>query len=328
MGAAKAKKISKIVMIVGAVILCLGIVTAITISIVMGQLRQGYDIPVGDDFLISKAKQALSGGGQTGILDEIVRQGLSSEARSSIGKVKLFIFAYDAKMPLIIIGIVLFIAGALGNFVFFKNGAATSTAGAPDLSAVRDKASELGGRMKDAAKSLLPMHCPGCGKNYSVGTKFCKECGTALVLNEPAPSQPAGVVCPSCGKRLSKDAIFCSECGASITKAKPSAAPSPAIKEASSVTPSPVAKLAPVSTAPVVVYSPTAASSPVVVSKADSSGEAVPATAPRSRVARRQYEPPMPEAPVKVKPDEEARATYADTSSSDTNPFMTTPDSI
>jgi hypothetical protein len=44
--------------------------------------------------------------------------------------------------------------------------------------------------------------CPECGQEAVEGTKFCENCGTALIIT-----------CAGCGKTLSAGTKFCPECG-------------------------------------------------------------------------------------------------------------------
>jgi DNA-binding NtrC family response regulator len=46
------------------------------------------------------------------------------------------------------------------------------------------------------------MDCPDCRTELPDGSKFCKECGSRLVLT-----------CPVCGKDIPSDSKFCLECG-------------------------------------------------------------------------------------------------------------------
>ena len=65
------------------------------------------------------------------------------------------------------------------------------------------------------------MVCSACGADNEAGRKFCKECGTALVL-----------VCASCSSPNSADSKFCGECGSPLEQAgavpREAAAPSTA----------------------------------------------------------------------------------------------------
>ena len=55
------------------------------------------------------------------------------------------------------------------------------------------------------------MNCSNCGSDNEQGRKFCKECGSALV-----------VVCDACGSPNAPDSKFCGECGTAIgTSAAP-----------------------------------------------------------------------------------------------------------
>jgi class 3 adenylate cyclase/tetratricopeptide (TPR) repeat protein len=57
------------------------------------------------------------------------------------------------------------------------------------------------------------MICSSCGTANETGRKFCKECGSALV-----------VVCPTCASPNAPDSKFCGECGAALgTSAAPPA---------------------------------------------------------------------------------------------------------
>ncbi len=63
------------------------------------------------------------------------------------------------------------------------------------------------------------MICASCGTTNEAGRKFCKECGSALV-----------VVCPACASPNAPDSKFCGECGAALgtsaAPAVPTVAPS------------------------------------------------------------------------------------------------------
>jgi hypothetical protein len=64
---------------------------------------------------------------------------------------------------------------------------------------------------KQANASLA--RCPNDGTVAPAGTKFCPECGTAMV-------QPAAQKCPSCGAAIT-GSKFCPQCGAKIEAAAP-----------------------------------------------------------------------------------------------------------
>jgi class 3 adenylate cyclase/tetratricopeptide (TPR) repeat protein len=61
--------------------------------------------------------------------------------------------------------------------------------------------------------------CASCGTTNEAGRKFCKQCGSALV-----------VICPECASPNAPDSRFCGECGAALgtsaAPAVPTAAPS------------------------------------------------------------------------------------------------------
>jgi len=68
----------------------------------------------------------------------------------------------------------------------------------------------------EAAKAASGgVRCPRDGTTAPAGTKFCPECGTAMV---PVAPQPAGRKCPACGAAVAM-AKFCPECGAKIEAA-------------------------------------------------------------------------------------------------------------
>jgi uncharacterized protein with GYD domain len=72
-----------------------------------------------------------------------------------------------------------------------------------------DAFKKVGEATKQAAASTA--RCPKDGKLAPAGTKFCPECGNAMV-------QPAVDACPKCGKET-HGAKFCPECGAKIDRA-------------------------------------------------------------------------------------------------------------
>lgn len=78
-----------------------------------------------------------------------------------------------------------------------------------------DALKQVGQAAKQAgnAASQTMARCPNDGTLAPAGTKFCPECGTAMV-------QPAADVCPNCGAET-KGAKFCPECGTKIEQ-KPS----------------------------------------------------------------------------------------------------------
>lgn len=71
----------------------------------------------------------------------------------------------------------------------------------------------LGDIVRKAAESASapPARCPKDGTLAAAGTKFCPECGTAMV-------QPAANPCPKCGAEAA-GARFCPECGTKIEQA-------------------------------------------------------------------------------------------------------------
>ncbi len=71
------------------------------------------------------------------------------------------------------------------------------------LGAVVQQASEAAQRA-----SATMARCPNDGTLAAPGTKFCPECGTAMV-------QPVAATCPKCGA-ATQGAKFCPECGTKI----------------------------------------------------------------------------------------------------------------
>lgn len=90
--------------------------------------------------------------------------------------------------------------------------------------------------------------CPQCGTDNRAGTRFCKQCGTALPANEDSlatvlicracrePLRPGarfcshcgtpvtgslstGSICPQCGQPVKTGAVYCSKCGTPVTPA-------------------------------------------------------------------------------------------------------------
>ena len=69
---------------------------------------------------------------------------------------------------------------------------------------------------KTAASSAA--RCPKDGTLAAPGTKFCPECGAAMI-------QPAANACPQCGATVAPGAKFCPECGNKIGPAAPAKCP-------------------------------------------------------------------------------------------------------
>jgi hypothetical protein len=61
-------------------------------------------------------------------------------------------------------------------------------------------------------------HCPNDGTQALAGTKFCPNCGTAMV--QPAPVK-AGLHCPSCGVEVQPGTHFCPSCGTKLEQPAP-----------------------------------------------------------------------------------------------------------
>lgn len=75
--------------------------------------------------------------------------------------------------------------------------------GIADVFGIGDVVKKAGDAAKKAADSAA--RCPKDGTLAAAGTKFCPECGTAMV-------QPAATLCPNCGADA-RGAKFCPECG-------------------------------------------------------------------------------------------------------------------
>jgi hypothetical protein len=74
-----------------------------------------------------------------------------------------------------------------------------------------DALKSVGQAAKSATSNMA--RCPQDGTLAAPGTKFCPECGGAMV-------QPAAGACPKCGAQAG-GAKFCPECGAKIEQAAP-----------------------------------------------------------------------------------------------------------
>ena len=64
------------------------------------------------------------------------------------------------------------------------------------------------------------MVCPACGVASAEGSRFCGDCGAALVL-----------VCPQCGVQNPPDKRFCRDCGSALDPAQPPASATTPITE-------------------------------------------------------------------------------------------------
>lgn len=74
------------------------------------------------------------------------------------------------------------------------------------------EAAKMAGQAAQQASSKMA-RCSSCGMFAEPGTKFCPECGGAMI-------QPAASTCPNCGADA-KGAKFCPECGTQIVKPAP-----------------------------------------------------------------------------------------------------------
>lgn len=72
-------------------------------------------------------------------------------------------------------------------------------------------AQQAGQAAQQAAQKMA--HCPNDGTLAAPGTRFCPECGSAMI-------QPPTAACPNCGADT-QGAKFCPECGTKIEAAKP-----------------------------------------------------------------------------------------------------------
>lgn len=85
------------------------------------------------------------------------------------------------------------------------------------LGGILQQATQAAGQAAEQAQRAASQmaHCPTDGTLAPAGTKFCPECGTAMVQPQPA-------LCPNCGADA-HGAKFCPECGTKIEQ-KPAAA--------------------------------------------------------------------------------------------------------
>jgi ribosomal protein L40E len=74
------------------------------------------------------------------------------------------------------------------------------------------------------------MNCSKCGDANPPGRKFCRQCGSPLILAPvraaPAPQTPEGTRCVQCGATVPIGKSFCPQCGAGLA-ATTSATPTP-----------------------------------------------------------------------------------------------------
>lgn len=52
--------------------------------------------------------------------------------------------------------------------------------------------------------------CASCGATNQAGSRFCNQCGAALISEPP----PASLICPECGNQVALGKKFCTQCGA------------------------------------------------------------------------------------------------------------------
>src|SRR5713226_497460 len=87
------------------------------------------------------------------------------------------------------------------------------------------------------------MQCPKCGMDVAEGKRFCKSCGTSLVVQSqptgsPVPTQTriaenqTTPTCPKCGSSITPGRPFCGRCGARLVVLQPSSAATPAVTRA------------------------------------------------------------------------------------------------
>ncbi len=72
----------------------------------------------------------------------------------------------------------------------------------------------------NAMKNITPdaqnlnVVCKKCGSILFMDAKFCAECGTPVIKDEP---KAAAGVCTKCGASLESGARFCAECGSGVS---------------------------------------------------------------------------------------------------------------
>ena len=84
------------------------------------------------------------------------------------------------------------------------------------FSQIGEGVKQAGQAAKQASQTMA--RCPNDGTLAAAGTKFCPECGSAMV-------QPSTTLCPSCGTET-HGAKFCPNCGTKVEKAAPGVCPS------------------------------------------------------------------------------------------------------
>lgn len=117
------------------------------------------------------------------------------------------VFAYQARVWLLVVGLALLAAGAALIFAGRKN--TSGVYGKQFIPAYGgydeyDDATSAVARRADAACII----CPVCSAACSADAAFCRNCGAALSAPEPS-----GKMCHACGAENDDDARFCRECG-------------------------------------------------------------------------------------------------------------------
>ena len=64
------------------------------------------------------------------------------------------------------------------------------------------------------------MNCSKCGDANPPGRKFCRQCGSALIVAPPSaarePQKSGGTLCVQCGGTVPLGKSFCPQCGARL----------------------------------------------------------------------------------------------------------------
>lgn len=117
------------------------------------------------------------------------------------------VFAYQARVWLLVVGLALLAAGAALIFAGRKN---TRGVYGQQYNPVYGGYDEYDDTTVAVAHhaDAASVTCPACGTACSADAAFCRNCGAALSAPEPS-----GKMCHACGAENDDDARFCRECG-------------------------------------------------------------------------------------------------------------------
>lgn len=137
-------------------------------------------------------------------------------AFGGFGPPKLF-WCLFVGMPLMFVGTVLCGYGFMGSVARYSAGEMAPVAkdtvnymvdGTQE--SVKTIASAIGEGLAGASAASAPaqIRCPKCNHPADVDSKFCPDCGAALLKTKP---------CPGCGELNDGDARFCDNCGKALS---------------------------------------------------------------------------------------------------------------